>query len=118
MRLTNEERRKHKRYELDNSVSVSSHGIFQIIDLSRGGFRIKCPPYALIPDFWETDILTSVTALESLPAKRTWVSLSENGSHEYLPTVVGVKFGKLTKQQDALLSQLIEAISQGDVPEH
>lgn len=118
MQPTAEDRRQHKRYQIDNSVSVSSHGVFQIIDISEGGFCFKCPPYTPISDLWETDILTSVTLLEGLPAKRAWVSMAENGTHEYLPTVVGVKFGKLTKKQDSLISEIIQTISQSDGSEH
>ncbi len=118
MQPTAEDRRKHKRYKVENSVSVSSYGVFQITDISKGGFSFRCPPYTPVEDFWETDILTSIALLEGLPAKRAWVSMAENGTHEYLPTVVGVKFGRLTKKQDALVSQLIETISEGDSPEH
>ncbi len=118
MQPTAEERRRYKRHKLENSVSVSSQGIFQIIDISRGGFRFKCPPYTTVPESWDTDILTSASSLFGLPAKRAWVSLSENGNHEYLPTVVGAKFGNLSQEQEALLSALIESVSQGHGTEH
>lgn len=118
MQPTTEDRRRHKRYNPENSVSVSSHGIFQIVDISKGGFCFRCPPYTPISDFWENDILTPITSLEGFPAKRVWVSMAENSSHEYLPTIVGVKFGKLTRDQNTLLSQLIDAISEGDGSEH
>lgn len=108
--------RQHKRYRLENSISISSHGNFQVLDISRGGFRFKCPPHTTIPEVWETDILTPTISLEGLSVKRAWVSMGENGSQEYLPTVVGVKFGELTAQQNALLSQFIESISQDDRP--
>ena len=113
-----EERRRYKRHKLENSVSVSTQGIFQIIDISKGGFRFKCPPYTLVPDSWGTDILTSASSLIGIPAKRVWVSLSENGNHEYLPTVVGAKFGKLSQEQESLLKALIESVSQGPDTEH
>ena len=113
MRPTAENRRQCKRHKLKNSVAVSSHGIYQVIDISRGGFRIKCPPRTPVPDFWDTDILSSATALEGFPAKRVWVSMPENGNHQHLPTVVGVKFGRLTMKQNALLSHFIQSISPG-----
>ena len=118
MQSTVENRRQHKRYKLDNSVTVSTQGLFQIIDISRGGFSFRCPPDTPVPDSWDTDILSSASSLNGFPAKRVWVSISENGDHNYLPTVVGVKFGKLTKAQDTLLAQLIQATSQSDSPEH
>jgi hypothetical protein len=117
MRPTAEDRRQHRRYELENSISVSSDGIFQITDISRGGFCFKCPPSTSISDFLETDILTPVEQLKSFPAKRVWVSMAENGSHEFLPMVVGAKFRRLTQKQEAVLSQIIQAISTKDGPE-
>jgi hypothetical protein len=117
MRPVTEERRKHKRYKLENSVSVSDNGIFQIIDISKGGFCFRCPPYTSLSDSWDTDILTLVDKLEGFPAKRVRVSVTENGSHDYLPMVVGARFGTLTKNQDALLAQLIQTISQASSPE-
>lgn len=114
MQLTTEERRQHRRYRLENSVSISSHGVFQIIDISQGGFRFKCPPRTSIPAYWDMDILTSTVTLENLPAKRAWVSMAEDGSHEYVPTVAGARFGRLTKKQSTLLSQLIGGISKDD----
>ena len=118
MQPTAEERRQHKRHKLENSVAISSQGIFQIVDISRGGFRFKCPAYTPVPDSWETDILTLASSLDSLPVKRAWVSMSENGDHEYLPTVVGVKFGKLSQEQELLLTELIKTVSQGRDTEH
>jgi len=55
------DRRKHRRYRVDNSLSTSTNGIFQIIDISLGGFSFKCPPYSAIADLWDTDILTPMT---------------------------------------------------------
>lgn len=118
MRLSNEERRNHRRYTLDNSVTISSNGIFQVTDISRGGFCFRCPPYTPISDGWETDIVTSAASLAGFPAKRVWVSMTENSTHAHLPTVVGVKFGKLNKEQVSLLSQLLADLSNGDSSEH
>ena len=118
MQPTAEDRRKHKRYPVENSVSVSPHGVFQVMDISKGGFRFKCPPFTPISDVWETDIVTSVATIEGFPVNRVWVSMSENSSHAYLPMAVGVKFGELTKEQDKELSQVIEAISEADGTEH
>jgi len=118
MRPTAEERRQHKRHKLDNSVSVSSLGVFQVTDISRGGFCLRCPQYTPISDSWETDIITAVVSLEGFPAKLAWVSMTENGTHEGLPMIVGVKFENLTKKQNSHLSQLIQDISQSEGSEH
>ena len=118
MQPTAEDRRQHKRYHIENSVSVSLHGVFQVMDLSKGGFCFKCPPYTPISDLWDTDIVTSVATLEGFPVNRVWVSMAENSTHAYLPMSVGMKFGKLTKQQDSQLSRIIEAISQQDDTVH
>jgi hypothetical protein len=113
-----EERRQHKRYKIDNSVSVGSLGIFQITDISRGGFCFKCPPRTPVADAWDTDILTSVISLERVPAKQVWVSLFENGSHQPLSTIVGVKFGKLTAQQESLLLRLLDNLDSSSSGPH
>lgn len=114
MRIENEERRKHRRYRLDISLTISTQGIFQVIDISRGGFCFRCPPATHVIDLWETDIVTSVASLAGFPAERVWVSVTENSAHESLPMVIGAKFGKLTKEQDSLLSKVIDDISGGD----
>jgi hypothetical protein len=106
MQPTAADRREHKRYLIENSVSVSSHGVFQVMDISKGGFCFKCPPYTPISALWETDIVTSVATLEGFPVNRVWVSMTENSTHAYLPMSVGVKFGKLNQKQDIELSQV------------
>jgi hypothetical protein len=113
-----EERRQHKRYKLENSVSISSEGIFQVVDISRGGFCFTCPPHTTIKDFWVTDIISSVASLEDFPTKRVWVSIAENSGHEYLPTVVGVKFGTLTQNQETILLQLLVTLDQSSSTLH
>jgi hypothetical protein len=118
MGSTTEERRQHKRYKLENSVSISSEGIFQVGDISRGGFCFKCPPYTPITDVWVTDIISSIASLQGVPAMRVWVSITENSTHEYLPTIVGVKFGKLTQNQETILLQLLDALDQSSSTLH
>lgn len=107
MRIATEERRQHKRYKLDNSVSISSQGIFQVTDLSQGGFCFRCPPYTPITDVFVTDILSSGASIQGFSAKRAWVMMTENSTHKHLPTIVGVKFGTLTQEQESLLLQLL-----------
>ena len=118
MGLTTEERRQHKRYRLENSVSISTEGIFQVTDISRGGFCFKCPAYTQIKDIWVTDIISNLILLEEVSAKRVWVSITENSGHEYLPTIVGVKFGKLTQHQETLLRQLIDTLDRSHTTLH
>lgn len=118
MQPITEDRRRHKRYKLENSLSIDLHGTFQVTDISRGGFCFKCPPNTNISDVWQTDILTSAVFLDGFMAIRVWVSLAENGDHEYLPTVVGVKFGRLTKKQNSLLAKLIESLEEGEDIQH
>ena len=118
MQPTGKERRRHTRHKLENSVSISTQGIFQIEDISRGGFRFKCPPYTSVPDSWETDILTSTASLFGFPVEPAWVSIVENGNNEYLPIVIGAKFGSLTEEQDSLLSQLIDDLSRWEEIQH
>lgn len=119
MQPITEDRRQHKRYKLDRSLSIASLGTFQVTDISRGGFSFICPPNTLISDVWETDILTSAVFLDGFPAKRVWVLLAENGNnHEYLPTIVGVKFGKLTPKQESLLLWLLDNLESNSSNPH
>ena len=104
------ERRRHKRYKLDSSLSIGSLGTFQVTDISRGGFSFKCPRYTLISDVWQTDILTSAVFLDGFPANRVWISVAENNTREYLPMIVGVEFGKLTPKQESLLRRLLDTL--------
>lgn len=118
MRSSTEERRQHRRYNLENSVSVSSQGIFQVTDISRGGFCFRCPPFTPLSNIWVTDILSSAASLQSFPAERAWVSMTENSTHEYLPTIVGIKFGKLTSKQESLLLQLLDTLEENSSSLH
>ena len=108
--ILEQERRKHTRYEIGNSVSVNSEGAYQIIDISEGGFRFKCPPHTAIADTWVTDIINSVIPLEGVPARKIWVSMYKNGNYN-LPSLilVGAKFGKLKQEQKLKLIQLVQS---------
>ena len=77
------ERRQHQRFNIENSVMVSSDGIYQITDIGIGGFCFRCSPHSAIPDFWEIDILTPIIQLQNMPVQRVWVSTLEIGTHEY-----------------------------------
>lgn len=107
-----QERRKYSRYEIANAVSINSEGVYQIIDISQGGFRFKCPPHTAIPEDWVTDIINSVIPIEGVSASKVWVSIYENGNTN-LPTlmVVGAKFDKLIKKQKVKLMKLLKHIS-------
>ena len=104
-------RRQHERHPVDNAVSVTSKDCFQLVDISKGGFSIKCPPYTGLPSSWETDILNPIDQLIGYPAKRVWVSMPAYNNRDFLPMVVGVQFGKLSKEQNDLLSQVIKRIA-------
>lgn len=118
MRLTTDERRQHRRYKPDNSVAISSQGVFQVSDISRGGFCFKCPPYTPLTDIWVTDIISSEASLQDFPAKRVWVSMTENNSHNYLPTIVGVRFGELTQEQESLLQHILDNLEKNSSTLH
>ena len=106
-----EERRQHHRYEVENSVSVTPLGVFQITDISKGGFCFKCPPYTSVSMKWVTDILTPITDLKKCLVEKAWATVRENGNSN-LPSLinVGVKFGSLTRDQTNNLTKLIDSI--------
>lgn len=107
-----EERRKYIRYEIGNAVTINSEGVYQIVDISEGGIRFKCPPHTAISETWITDIINSVITLEGVPVRKMWVSIYQNGDYN-LPslTLVGAKFGKLRKEEKLKLVHLIQNIS-------
>jgi len=117
MKSAIEDRRRHQRYILANSVTVNPEGAFQVVDLGKGGFCFKCPPYTAILDQWIADILTSTGVLEAYPAKKAWVNFHANGTSS-LPLLmhVGVKFGGLAKSQQYRLTKLISSICSVQLP--
>jgi hypothetical protein len=117
MPLITEERRRHRRYQIDNAVTTTHEGIYQIFDISMGGFSFRCAPYAKLPDTWLADILNPLEQLLGYHAIRVWISMPAFSSSEFLPIVMGAKFGTLTKEQRNLLSRVIKAISENNTPE-
>ena len=108
----NQERRKHIRYEIQNAVSVDSEGVFQIVDISRGGFRFKCPPHTSISDNWVADIINSVVPIEGVPVRKIWVSIHESERfNQPFIIMVGAKFGKLNKENKLNLIKLLQSKS-------
>lgn len=111
------DRRRHPRYKIENSVSIMPDGVYQVTDISRGGFCFKCPPYTAIRDNWVTDILNPIEPLEGYPVSRVWVSTPVNNSRGYMPIVVGAKFKSLSNDQNALLSRIMQSLPQNSEPE-
>ena len=114
-----QERRKHIRYKLENAVSINPEGVYQLLDISRGGFCFRCHPHTVLNDFWETDIINSVIPLENFPAKKIWISLHEDWQLK-LPIVmlVGVKFNKLESEQKNNLAKLLKKLEPTIGPSH
>lgn len=110
---TNEDRRQHPRHTVENSIMVTNDGVFQLADVSIGGFCFKCPPHAHVLDEWVTDILTPIGDLTEYVAEKKWVSVYEDGD-SHLPSLmkVGVKFVQMTKEQLSHLAELINSISE------
>jgi hypothetical protein len=117
MRLITEDRRRHQRYKIKNFVVVTIEGIYQLIDISKGGFSFKCSPYTSLQETWLTDILNPLEQLLGYPAKRVWIATPEDSSRELLQMLVGVRFGTLTKKQRSLLAQVIQRIPDTQPPE-
>ena len=106
------ERRKYTRYKIENAVSINPEGVYQLVDISEGGFCFKCHPNSLFPEKWVTDIINSVVHLDEFPTTKIWVSLYKNGQCN-IPALmlVGAKFNKLKKDQKSKLLQLIRSAS-------
>ena len=107
-----EDRRKHPRYALRNSIMVNHDGVFQLVDLSEGGFSFKCPPYADVLNEWLSDVLTPIGDLRECPVLRKWGAVFENGDfHQPSFMQFGVEFDSLTEDQHDDLVELIDAIA-------
>ena len=105
----NKERRKHTRYVIENAVAVDSEGVFQIVDISKGGLSFKCPPHTSISDTWVADIINSVMPIEGVHVKKVWVSIYENERfNQPFLMMVGAKFGKLNKGNKTKLEKLLQ----------
>lgn len=92
---------------------VTQDGVFQIIDVSQGGFCFKCPPQANVLDRWISDILTPIGDLKEYLAEKMWVTTyDDGGSHIQLLMNVGVRFGQLTKDQHSHLTKLLSSFSE------
>ena len=104
------ERRKHARYSIENAVVISPDGIYQVIDISEGGFRFKCNPLTAVPETWLSDILNSVIPLDELLTKKIWISVNENFNVPSL-MFVGAKFNDLKEEQKLKLTKLLQSIS-------
>lgn len=107
-----QERRKTARYEVENSLSIQTEGVYQVVDISEGGFRFKCPPHTAIPETWQTDIISSIIPLEQFAVRKVWVSIYENG-HSDVPALmeVGAKFDFLKEEQEINLKQFMKNLS-------
>ncbi len=107
------ERRKYIRYQLENAVTIDPNGVYQLEDISEGGFRFKCHPHTFLPEKWKTDIINSIVSLDEIPARKVWISLRENGEYD-LPAlmVVGAKFRNLKEEQKKKLKDLLQSLSQ------
>lgn len=111
MKPSFQDRRKHPRYELGNSIMINHDGVFQLVDLSEGGFCFKCPPYADILNEWLSDILTPIGDLKECPVVRKWGAVFENGDfHQPSFMKFGVEFGPLNEDQKDDLVELINSI--------
>ncbi len=111
------ERRKHQRHAIENSVLITSSDILQLIDISKGGFCVKCPDDITVGELDDTVILNPINQLKGYPAKCVWIARWTTDNHELLPIIAGAQFGSLSKEQRERLLQVINGIQQLDTSE-
>lgn len=105
------ERRKYPRFRIDNAVTINPEGVYQLVDISQGGFRFKCHPNTLLPETWETDIINSFIPLEKYSSKIAWLSLIKNKNFNTPELMlIGVKFIKLNREKKQKLTNLLQNI--------
>lgn len=112
MKPTNKNRRKNQRHTIENSVMVTNDGVFQLTDISTGGFCFKCSPHADFLEEWVTDILTPTGGLKKYFAEKKWVANYEDDDLHFPPIKkVGVEFRQLSNDQKNHLVELINSSS-------
>ena len=91
---------------------INHDGVFQMVDISEGGFCFKCPPYVDALDNWIAEILTPIGDLKECEVEKKWSEIYENGEvHRPSFMKFGVKFGQLSKDQLDNLTKIICSIS-------
>ena len=110
------DRRKNLRYVIRNAVVITPEGVYQIEDISRGGFSFKCHPHTAISESWESEIINSEVPLEGFPSFKVRVYFYENRNSNF-PShiIVGAKFGELQQDQSRKIKKLIDRISQSSI---
>jgi len=112
MEPPNENLRRHQRHIVENCVMVNNDGVFQLFDVSGGGFSFKCPLHVDVPDIWVSYILTPIGDLKEYTAEKKWAAVYEDDRPHSPPFMkVGAKFGRLAEDQTRHLAELINSIS-------
>jgi hypothetical protein len=106
-----DDRRKYPRYKIENSIVINADGVFQLVDVSKGGFGFKCALDTSIADQWLSDILTPIKNLLGCLSEKIWQTVYVNPDSD-LPMLVhvGVKFNQLTIDQKSNLEECLDSI--------
>ena len=91
---------------------VNHDGVFQLVDMSEGGFCFKCPPYRDALDKWIAEIFTPIGDLKECEVEKRWSTIIKNGDLGR-PSLMkfGVKFGQMSKDQHNDITKLIGSLS-------
>ncbi len=106
--------RQNKRLEAKSGISITPHGICQIINLSKDGVSFKCVKERNFPGEWSMTICDIAgQCLEQLQVKKIWTNrLNIPGDPSPFTIEVGGAFQNLSSsQKDQLktyLQQLLE----------
>ena len=109
MALIIRNRRKQKRHQVTDTVTICPEGIGQVIDISSGGISFKCHCERCLSTKWKTDIIDSNGIhLQEFPVEKVWESVEDKPKDAGIfKTAVGVKFKSLSPEQASALYQFI-----------
>ena len=113
MAIVSPDQRKHRRISISSAVAITPTGACQVFYISSGGLSFRCLDTQSLPDELTVDVLdSSGFHLENCAVQKIWEE-QENGSQyrSIFAQGVGVKFKKLTEDQQQALNQLLERIS-------
>lgn len=106
--------RKSKRLEAKSGIGITSHGICQVINLSKDGVSFKCVKERYFPVEWSMTVYdVTGQCLERLRVKKVWENWLKisDASSPFSVEVGGVFQNLSSSQKDQLetyLQQLLE----------
>ena len=110
MQVSSVEKRQYQRYSTSELITLCQSNICDIINISLGGYTVRCLAETHPPNTWMSDILrqNGEQYLQSFPVRKVWSRPHDDSTSFFL---AGVKFINLSPKQKSDLKQLIQEIA-------